>query len=519
MPLNPLKEINSETKFTIIGAGASGLFSARALKKSGADPKNITILDIKNKVGGKCDSFKDPTNPNIVTERGAALVASNYQFVLDAIQEKKITLEEVISVKETSMDFMRQYVQKDTLGKLVFTAEFSKELVKYELALREYLHARDNNLPLPKKFELPFAEFAKLEGLNQFNEMLRPFVTGFGYGAMQECPTFAVFEYMGHTTHIGMGLTPKLLHQGPFYAIKGGFQRLMEAIAEDFDVKTSAKVLSIQRNSKEVTVAFQHEGETQQIKSNYLILALSPLHWPKLGMTLSDTEQLCAEQVTYYRYPIAIGYLKGYPVQQEFFEKGLQPQGFRKLSLITTRDARPNPQNGRLCTFYVNNQIGANDYNLSLNTSECNDLLTELLQVEGVTDAKIVETHTWEDYMSMLSWDLRCQLQSKQFTEELSTGYVGSFLSFEDVACVAACATKLIAKHFAPAPQKIFDISWGTEISRMWGLFKAPKQHPVTDDYNENLQNSLITSTGIGKVHHEKTLSEKESETPAILNS
>ena len=75
-------------KFIIVGAGAGGLFSARALVKAGIPAGNITLLEKESVVGGKCHTFKDPDNIGLKTEYGATLVAHNYGVVLDTIFEK-----------------------------------------------------------------------------------------------------------------------------------------------------------------------------------------------------------------------------------------------------------------------------------------------------------------------------------------------------------------------------------------------------------------------------------------------
>ncbi|WED43339.1 NAD(P)-binding protein [Legionella cardiaca] len=502
MPIGK-KVFSDKDIFIIIGAGPSGLFAGRALVKSGVPQKNIVFLEKNNRVGGKCYSYTDLENPSLVTEYGAALIAHNYGVVLDAIFEKKITYETVLPTDIQSMGFMQQYLQKDTIGRIKFSAAFAEELIIYEKYLLEYKHARDNNLPLPKAFELPFVEFAKQKGLTKLNDLLRPLVTGFGYGAMQVCPTFAVFEYMGHTTIPGMQLIPTLLRQGPFYAIQGGIQRLMEAIAADFEVLTEADVQSIDR-SNGISVEFLHQGQKKTLKGSYLILALSPLHWPKLGLDMSATEELAVKNLTYYRYPVAICKLKGHPPVQRFFENGLQPEGFGSLALITTRDADPQPKD-RLCTAYVNLPQGKNDYNLSIDSTEGQKLKSELEHVEGMEAVQLIKTHTWEDYMSMLPWETRCKLQATQF--ETNTGYINSCLCFEDVGCVANYGTNLIAQTFAPQPTKVYDESLVTDIGRMYRLFKAPQQAPVK-----------ITQPKSSEIKFMQNSKEKEENTGTFLH-
>ncbi|KTD08299.1 FAD-dependent oxidoreductase [Legionella jamestowniensis] len=473
MPEKKKKPSENKT-FLIVGAGASGLFAARALEKTGIPRKNIILLEKNSWIGGKCHTYNEPEDSALATEYGAALIAHNYQIVLDAIAEKKLPIEKVLPTKLDSMDFMKKYLSKDRWGRVVFSAEVLKELIRFEKLLRQYEHARDNCLPLPSGFELSFQEFATRNGLARLNDILRPVVTGFGYGAMQVCPAYAVFEYMGHTTIPAMQLLPSILHQGPFYAIKGGFQRLMEAIAKDYEVLTEADIQSIDR-SNGVTVEFLHQNEVKQLKADYLILALSPLHWGKLGLSLTPTEELAVKQVTYYHYPVAICKLKGYLAHQEFFEHGLQPEGFGDLALITTRDGRVFPEDGRLCTAYIN--LPQEPTQPAPVIPSVEKWQFELSKVNNVEKVEIIDTHTWEDYMSMVPWEVRCRLEKEQFIHE--TGYANSIFSYEDVGCVANYITKLIANTFSPKPTKVYDNAVSTDLLRAYWLFKTPQHPPV----------------------------------------
>ncbi len=326
-------------KYIIVGAGPGGLFSARALIKAGIPSTDITILEKESVIGGKCYTYKDPTDHGLKAEYGAAMVAHNYGVVLDAIFEKNITLEAPIPTQLNSVAFVRQFKQYRLGRKIKFAASFAKELMAYAWVVRQYNHIRDNDLPLPCEFELPFFEFAQLKGLSKLNDLLRPVVTGFGYGAMQTCPTFLVIEYIGYTSIAG--LLPAFFGKGPFYTVQGGFQGLMEALALDFHVVTHAEITAIDRRNG-VHVSYIHQGQAVDIAADYLILAVSPRQWSSLGITqLTSIEKQCIDKLTYYRYPVAICKLKGYPAQQEFFEDSLQPDGFGRLALITTHDNPP----------------------------------------------------------------------------------------------------------------------------------------------------------------------------------
>ena len=451
--------------FIIIGAGAGGLFSARALVKAGIPVTNITILEKESRVGGKCHTYTDPSHPELIAEYGASLVAHNYGVVLDAIFEKKIKLEKPLPTELNSLDIVRQFKERRFIGKIKYIAAFTKEYLSFIWLVRQYKRIREHQLPLPPEFELPFLEFAQQKGLTRLNELLRPLVTGFGYGAMQTCPAFAVIEYMGYTTLAG--LIPIVFGRAPFYSIQGGFQTLMEAIAQDFHIIQDANISQIDRNDQ-VHVEYVQHNIPHKLTADYLILALSPLHWSTLGLTnLTDIEQQCSQALTYYQYPITLFKIKGYPPQHAFFEKGLQPDGFGTLALITTKDHRKMPKDGRLCTAYINlrqnratqhipTSRGSSDTESFLDPAdkpqnvgnELTRLTKQLASLPGVTGVEIVDTKIWNDYLSFLPWTLRTALASQQFALPTKTGYINACLSFEDVACIAAQATQLVLDHF-----------------------------------------------------------------------
>ena len=125
-------------KFIIVGAGAGGLFSARALVKAGIPAGNITLLEKESVVGGKCHTFKDPDNIGLKTEYGATLVAHNYGVVLDTIFEKKLSLERPIATKLSSLTFVEQFKKFGPAGKINYLATFVKEFIRFTWLVRQY---------------------------------------------------------------------------------------------------------------------------------------------------------------------------------------------------------------------------------------------------------------------------------------------------------------------------------------------------------------------------------------------
>lgn len=464
----------------IIGAGPAGLFAARALKKQGITP---TLIEKEAVVGGKCHTYTDPHNPDIKTEWGAAMLAANYGVVLDAVAEKGVQLERPLVTQRQSLAIMEKMDSLSWLNKAYFAVSFVWQLASFTKSVMDYHYARDNQLALPDDFELPFTQYAKKYGLEYIDMFLKPLVTGFGYGAMDDIPAYCVMEYMGIGTVPTMALQ-EVLGNPPLLGVKDGTQHLMERVAEDFDVVTSADISKVDRSEGQVNITYTVNGVTSTICADQLVLATSPLQWTKFGMKLTAVEQECVEKLTYYRYPVAVCKVAGLQPEQVFIPPALEKEGFGHVALLTTRDARTVPNEGRLCTSYINLPAGENAFSLDLESDGRKIMCNEIGGLAGIDHVSIEGTKIWEDYMPTLPWDLRLKLEKEQMRRDTSTLYVGAYPvgGFEDIRCVADQATRAVDKHIAKVePESTFSYV-KNELYRAYGFFAAKVAEPVGDD-------------------------------------
>jgi len=236
--------------------------------------------------------------------------------------------------------------------------------------------------------------------------------------------------------------------------IHGGFQYLVQKIAEDFHVLTSTNILRVIRNGSEAIIDYRDKnGAEGSLKAEALILAVSPKHWEWLfgREHLTRTELVCVDQLTYYRYPVVICKLQG--LSPNFFYKPevLNKEKFGHVAFVSTSDKRENPTDGRLCSAYINQlPHHSHESNLDDGGLEREQIIADLKGLPGVTGVEIVECKIWEDYFSSLPWQVRLDLEKQQYAPSTKTMYAGSYTlgSFEDVACVANRATQVVNNCF-----------------------------------------------------------------------
>jgi len=440
----------------IIGAGAAGLFSARRLRQLGV--QDITLLEKEPKEGGKCSTYLDPNIPHLQAEKGAVIVAPNYGVVLDAMIEKNIKTTQLPPSNVDTIAFIHQINALSRFGKVKFALKFSLELIKFWRGVWIYNKARKHAKPLPDDLELPFSVYTKKYGLENINQFLKLLVTAFGYGAMEECPTYSILEYIGYAT------IPSIVsgHYGypsiGLNSLREGFQHLMTEIAKDFNVEKSVAIQQIVRNNESVSVQYTQPkiGITKHLTADLLILAVPPVHWKELFTNdqLSLVEAECIQHLTHYRYPIAICRIKNTGLT--YIPEALERKQFGHVALICTCDKTQDPENGRLCTVYINVPPGDNTFTKENTAAR---ILEDLYKIPGVTEVTILEIKIWEDYFCSLPWKQRLALEQQQFAASTRTMYAGSYTlgSFEDVACIANRAAEVIDSHYQVPSSKLSD--------------------------------------------------------------
>lgn len=433
----------SNKRAVIIGAGPSGLFAARTLRKCGI--KEIIILEKEPRVGGMCHSYVEQDR---YAEYGAGMVFPSSREMLEAIKEKDILLEIPLFTDIKSISIYKKINNLNFPQKIIFCASFLFQLAKYFRCVYRYRKARDAMQPLPSDFNLPFAEFARKYGMVDISLFFEPYITGCGYGSLEECAAASLFEAMGFVHMMDCSLMQFLMSGNRLYQVKGGMQSYMEKIAEDFEVQTSVKIIQVIRDQHHVQIQYQQNHHLHSIEADMLVLAISPLHWKKIGLSLTAVELKLVDNLVYYHYPVAICRIKGIPAIQAFFTHSLADSKYTYLGFMHTQDCRFEPQEGRLCSVYISMPPGTHSFSFNPNDHRLSLLMQELKDKLHATEITVLDSINWEGYAPNLEWSERIALEKEQFANDTRTVYVGAYTlgCFETIASVARKATKTIEK-------------------------------------------------------------------------
>lgn len=480
-------------KVAIVGAGPSGLFMAKQLRllaQKKSTSIEIILLEKENWVGGKCHTYSDPMQPLLKTEMGAGAVAPNYGLVIDAMKEFNVSFEYMIPTNKDGLELDELFNRTSFTSKPRFMWKFLSELKGFDDDYKIYRQAVQNKFDLPELLKGSFQDYCQARDFQLVPLLQKPFVPGFGYGALCDCPTYSVMEYMGHTTMLDLVASQLILRHPPLLSVHHGYQFLMEQIAATFNVQLGVHFKAIQREGNNVTISYECNSQKYDDEFDCLILANSPLNWPALPMQLTEIESECVKNLQYYRYPVAVCRIKGLTKEQYFFPNALEKDGFGHVALITTRDNREEPAEGRLCTIYVNLPAGKNNYSIRDNWDS---IRSDLLEVKGITEVTLVEEKIWEDYMSTLPWALRLKLNHEE-KQNPTTLHVGSFMlgGFEDVISVANGVTNLANELYDENAQPIESFS-KSQAKSAYHFFKEPTYAPIQNDDFTNPKSSFCT--------------------------
>ncbi len=232
----------------IIGAGFSGLAAAYKLKNAGW---RVTILEARNRIGGRVFSHSLPQNPNLICELGAEWVGESHERLKTLCADFKIPLQ-----KHQFDDYLLQNGQVSRPGAWGFSEQARTAFEKLKAN-----YGKLTTLQQAKLDRLDWWTYLEKIGYTPDDLVLRDLMdsTDFGESIRHVSAFGALAEYAESSPKNEMD-----------YKMTGGNSRLTEEFAnrlEKLNFRLNAEVTEINQAKGIVTV----KTETESFKADAVI--------------------------------------------------------------------------------------------------------------------------------------------------------------------------------------------------------------------------------------------------------
>ncbi|MEU0881619.1 cytochrome P450 [Lentzea sp. NPDC005914] len=396
----------------VIGAGVSGLTTARALDRAG---HRAIVLERGGEVGGKCASVDIGGH---AFDLGGHVCTTKYQRLAALATELGLDTE-------------------PTTPHRIFDAAAgesrpqSSAFFTYE-NFQRYTSIRDAEFPRlgepglahsARALSTPARQWLHEHGLQAMAESFGTGYTAAGYGDLDEIPALYFLKYAEMTGLLSS--TRDLLGHAGSFTIKGGFGTLWQKVAQDLDVRLNVHIEQITRNAGGVRVkAGDRIGAGEWIEADALVLTVPVDQIPALDATPEERD--IAARVRYLDYRTMMCAADGLP--REAFSLVTQP------AKVVSFHHRYEDSDVYACYAY-----GAD-----------NDAFTEDVRALGGDLRAPYVRKDWKFLPHFGSEDLENGILDRveALQGELNTFHVGSLPAFELVECTIAYAEDLVAQHF-----------------------------------------------------------------------
>jgi len=432
----------------VVGAGPAGLSAAWFLAERGYT--NVTVLEARDRVGGKCHSFTHNGRP---VDLGAFTLTFAYREAIRIAKQVGVRLVSQPPRLATNWDIKPvQVLPILTMVRREYSLlAIGAASVRYLLALWKYRKVLDRpgfagmsaRGPFPE-LSLPFAEWTAKGGMSPLVDVFRLAVTDMGYGHILQMPTAYVLKYMGFLNTLTIGLFLIGLGFGWPRRVSVGFERLWEALSWRLNVRTGAEITRVERAADRVTVTWteRSSGMTRTQEFDRLIVSAQP---KALGTVIawSEDEAACWAKVTTNDYWVTVYESEGMPNQTVDAMHGVG----RKRAGCPWEIMRPWPDSNA-AVFYTFGEFGVT-----------RDQIDERIRTDvqalypQARLGAILQQVCWSDYFPHVNeaemaagfYDDLEALQGQRLTY-----FAGALPAFETVANTTDYSRSLVERFFPP---------------------------------------------------------------------
>jgi glycine/D-amino acid oxidase-like deaminating enzyme len=407
-----------DRRICIVGAGAAGLAAAHALRQRGY--RHLTVLEREPRVGGKCWTISYEGRSY---ELGAGALSRRYRNVRSLLDETGLETSAVLGCafvdvetgRQSRLPLPRPRRWGSAAGQ---AARFARELWRHR-ALR-----RPGFEMVRPELCIPFEAWCSARGLEQIGEMVKPLVTGFGYGFHREVPTAYVLKYLS-------------LFSLPLFEIRQGYGALWESVARSLlatTIRLSTKIERIARQDDHVRV---HTGQGE-LDFDALVIAC-PFDAALAFLDATPLETDLFSRIRYYEYYVVAAVVDGIPrTRSLFFPEYFAPEHMGSPVFAYQR----SPGQGLTC-FYGFARGRPDD-------AAARDAVCATVERLGGGVRRTLITKCWHYFPHVASEDMAAgfyrRLEGLQ--GQRATYYCGELLAFSTVETTVDYARAMVAQHF-----------------------------------------------------------------------
>jgi monoamine oxidase len=278
------REIFAQTRrkksCVVIGAGFAGLAAAYKLKNAGW---NVTVLEARDRIGGRVFSYSFPQNKNLICELGAEWVGESHERIKALCADFKIPLQ-----KHQFDDYLLQNGKVSRPGQWGFSAQAKQS---FEKIIKNY--EKLTALQQTRIDKLDWWTFLEKNGFSEEDLRLRDLMdsTDFGESIRHVSAFGALAEYAESSEKNEMD-----------YKMTGGNSRLAEEFARRMGAENiKLKTLVTEINQLKGTVTVKTENESYKADAVICTAPTQSLLKIKFNPPMPAAQTEAAEKLIYSR--------------------------------------------------------------------------------------------------------------------------------------------------------------------------------------------------------------------------
>ena len=324
-----LKEgsMTNPKKVIVLGAGLAGLAAAKELRQAG---HNVTVLEARERPGGRVSTLREPFAGELFAEEGAAAYSGAYSTAIKYIEELGLERQDY-PMPETPVVYHlngKRFVvdpneptawpydlteEERELGPVGIVTKFVIEPLPKDISEAD----KWNKSPLKEMDEISLADHMAAKGASK--------------GAIELVRDTQWFAAVPEeTSGLSMAVSDVGLFMGGMpFLLKGGNDKLPRAMAKQEDIKYGFEVKEIRNTGKGVKVSAYNKGTSETFDADYAVVTFPAPVLKKVNFepALSAEKSTAIENMPYL--DITRTYLQ---VEEPFWtQEGLSGNAFSDL--------------------------------------------------------------------------------------------------------------------------------------------------------------------------------------------